>query len=233
MSNRLEQFIEDHREEFDAEHPAPRVWDNIREKFELQADDRHPAPRMRFLRLSAAAALVLVAAAGIWFFAGSARTGRVQPGAAEITVPSTAQNKTKEALQASDTGAVKPSGEPLAHASTPQTEAGSSSPEDENLFSQELFHYAKLVEIKHRELKKIQREEPLLYRQFAGDVFRLDSVYRSLENQLSNSPNREQLLEAMVQNLQLQMGLLNHQLEIIKQINHSKKSAYEKAYKSI
>jgi DNA end-binding protein Ku len=40
------------------------------------------------------------------------------------------------------------------------------------------------------------------------------------------------LLEAMIQNLQLQIGLLNHQLDIIKQINNSKKSAYEKAYKS-
>jgi hypothetical protein len=40
------------------------------------------------------------------------------------------------------------------------------------------------------------------------------------------------LLEAMLQNLQLQMGLLNHQLDIIKQINHSKKTAYEEAHKT-
>jgi hypothetical protein len=30
----------------------------------------------------------------------------------------------------------------------------------------------------------------------------------------------------------LQIGLLNHQLDIIKQINQKKQSAYEKAYKS-
>jgi hypothetical protein len=53
-----------------------------------------------------------------------------------------------------------------------------------------------------------------------------------LQKQLPKNPNHEQLLEAMIQNLQLQMKLLNQQLDIIKQINHSKKSAYENAYKS-
>jgi len=56
--------------------------------------------------------------------------------------------------------------------------------------------------------------------------------YHSLQKELPKNSNREQVLEAMIQNLQLQIGLLNHQLDIIKQINHSKKSEYEKAYKS-
>ncbi len=233
MSNRLEKFIEDHREEFDSEHPEPKVWDNIRQKFEPKQDDQHPAPRLRFFRLSAAAALVLVAAAGIWFFAGSARNGRVQPAAGENAQASSTKNISATGQGTPDSSAIKLSSESVAQGSAHQTEAAQATSEDENLFGQELYHYAKLVEIKHRELKKIQKDEPLLYAQFAGDVFRLDSVYRNLENQLPNSSNREQLLEAMVQNLQLQMGLLNHQLNIIKQINHSKQSAYEKAYKSI
>jgi len=98
--------------------------------------------------------------------------------------------------------------------------------------NEEMYHYARLVELKHKELKTIEKDEPLLYRQFASDVNKLDGVYRNLQEQLSTNPNREQLLEAMLQNLQLQMGLLNHQLDIIKQINHSKKTAYEKAYKT-
>ncbi len=109
------------------------------------------------------------------------------------------------------------------------------SPEDSTVadYKEEMVHYARLVEIKHNELKRIQKNEPLLYKQFASDVDKLDKVYHSLEDQLPKNPNREQLLEAMIQNLQLQMKLLNHQLDIIKQINHSKKSAYEKAYQSV
>jgi len=54
-----------------------------------------------------------------------------------------------------------------------------------------------------------------------------------LEFHLSKKQNSEQLLEAMIQNLQLQMQILNKQLHIIKQLNQSKKEAYEKAYQSI
>jgi hypothetical protein len=99
-------------------------------------------------------------------------------------------------------------------------------------YKEEMYHYSKLIEIKHNELKKIEKDEPLLYKKFSSDVKKLDSVYHTLQTQLPKNSNQEQLLEAMIQNLQLQIGLLNHQLEIIKQINHSKNSEYEKAYKS-
>ena len=96
-----------------------------------------------------------------------------------------------------------------------------------------MFYYAKLIELKHEELKTLEKDEPLLYRQFSGDVQKLDSVYHTLKTQLPNNSNREQVIEAMISNLQLQIGLLNKQLDIIKKIKHSKKSAYEKAYKSV
>ncbi len=96
-------------------------------------------------------------------------------------------------------------------------------------YQEEIGHYAGLVRIKHKELRRIEKDEPLLYQQFAGDIKKLDSVYRALEKQLPGNPNHEQLMEAMVQDLQLQTKLLNHQLDIIKQINHSKVKAYEKA----
>jgi len=99
--------------------------------------------------------------------------------------------------------------------------------------NKEMFYYAKLIELKHEELKTLEKDEPLLYRQFSGDVQKLDSVYHSLKTQLPNNSNREQVIEAMISNLQLQIGLLNKQLDIIKKIKHTKKSAYEKAYKSV
>ncbi|HEY4148424.1 MAG TPA: anti-sigma factor, partial [Chitinophagaceae bacterium] len=86
--------------------------------------------------------------------------------------------------------------------------------------------------LKQEEIKKIQKDEPLLYQQFAGDINKLDSTFHTLKKQLPENPNREQLLEAMIQNLQLQEALLNRQLNIIKQINNAKKTEYEKAIKS-
>ena len=66
----------------------------------------------------------------------------------------------------------------------------------------------------------------------AGDFNKLDSTFHILKKQLPVNPNREQILEAMIQNLQYQEALLNQQLNIIKKINNTKKQAYEKAYRS-
>ncbi|HEY4062877.1 MAG TPA: hypothetical protein VGM30_13305 [Puia sp.] len=241
MSSRLEQFILDHREEFDGEEPDKKIWEKIRE--DMEPEKKKPAPTVRIytIRWSAAAAVLLVMAGAAWYF--NARTNHSdQPGiASQLTHPDTSTKnpdqgaQTPTAGQPSETTATttgKPAG------TNPSSVAGTNPKEDpdnnslESSMNEEMYHYARLVEIKHKELKTIEKDEPLLYRQFASDVNKLDSVYRNLQEQLPTNPNREQLLEAMLQNLQLQMGLLNHQLDIIKQINHSKKTTYEKAYKT-
>jgi hypothetical protein len=232
MSNRLEQFVRDHREEFDGEEPDNKIWDTIRKDMGLGEDThkKKPAPVVRLFRAAwaVAAAVVLLIAGTVWYFnarqtPNSTGIARNQPPAPSTTQPA---NPTANAAQTPD------STQNLAN-STPDVKKASPA-EDElaNSENEEMYHYAKLVEIKHKELKTIEKDEPLLYRQFSMDVNKLDSAYHSLQNQLPKNPNREQILEAMLQNLQLQMGLLNHQLDIIKQINHSKKSAYEKAYKT-
>ena len=111
----------------------------------------------------------------------------------------------------------------------PDTQLAQNDDADAN---EELVHYARLVEIKQNQIKKIKKDEPLLYSKFAGDFNRLDSTFHTLKKQLPVNPNREQILEAMIQNLQYQEALLNQQLNIIKKINHSKKQAYEQAYKT-
>jgi hypothetical protein len=92
----------------------------------------------------------------------------------------------------------------------------------------EMNQFAKLIALKQDELKRIAREEPLLYQKFAKDIDQLDSSYNNLKNKLSVTPNREMLIEAMIQNLQLQLNVLNQQLNIIHQIKESKKNNHEK-----
>jgi hypothetical protein len=239
MSSRLEQFVRDNREEFDAEEPGKKVWENI--QFQIEPGKKKGAPIFRLNRAwwSAAAAVILIIAGGIWYVSGR-RTMQTAPAVA-------AQIQSAKAGQPIDTAAKSPAlaarpdnvtpvikdQDPASLATTTTPKDNASGNESESLVNEEMYHYAKLVELKHKELKTIEKDEPLLYRQFSSDVNKLDSVYHTLENQLPTNLNREQLLEAMLQNLQLQMGLLNHQLDIIKQINHSKKAAYEKAYKTM
>jgi hypothetical protein len=244
MSNRIEQFIRDHREEFDGDEPDSKIWETIRKDMGL-AEEPHkkkPAPVVRLYRATwaVAAAVVLLIAGTVWFL--NTRQTPNNPAVATGTRPTArpaTQPNTPTATPGQNLALTPAQGPDSSHADNPQNLAANPAGKDadattelEGAQNEEMYHYAKLVEIKHKELKTIEKDEPLLYRQFSMDVSKLDSAYHSLQNQLPKNPNREQILEAMLQNLQLQMGLLNHQLDIIKQINHSKKTAYEKAYKT-
>lgn len=239
MNSRLEQFVKDHREEFDAEGPDPKVWEKILQDVDPGKKKQSPLVKMDWRRWSAVAAAVILIAGGAWFF--STRTGKVNPDVAttnNLSKPQETPADTQKNQVAQNPSPVKDSSqgqirkeEPTLATIRPKDDEKKPN-ELESSMDEEMYHYAKLVEIKHNQLKTIEKDEPLLYRQFASDVNKLDSVYHTLQDQLPKNPNREQLLEAMLQNLQLQMQLLNHQLDIIKQINHSKKTEYEKAYKT-
>lgn len=100
-------------------------------------------------------------------------------------------------------------------------------------YEPEVSSFVKMVAMKQEELKALAPEQPELYRQFTTDINQLDSSYISLKKQLSISPNREMLIQAMIQNLQLQLNVLNQQLNIINQIKQSKKNDHEKDIRSI
>ena len=251
MSNRLEQFVRDHREEFDGEEPDNKIWEAIRKDMGLgeEPNKKKPAPVVRLYRSMAVAAAVVVLIAGaVWMYkirpaanppgnnivatnAGPRTTERANQSASQSGTQSASPSNVPADTQTSGQSAHPDPNLALNQPTTPNKDAGIGSTLAESQ-NEEMYHYAKLVEIKHKELKTIEKDEPLLYKKFSMDVDKLDSAYHALQNQLPKNPNREQILEAMLQNLQLQMGLLNHQLDIIKQINHSKKTEYEKAYKT-
>lgn len=85
-------------------------------------------------------------------------------------------------------------------------------------FAKQIVYFQEIIGLQQSELKQLEKEYPQLYKQFVGDITELDSSYQSLKTNLSANPNREMLLEAMIQNLQLQSELLNRQLLIIKEI---------------
>lgn len=232
MSSPLEKFILENRSAFDSDAPDSQVWEKISEK--INPDDKEketPVRSLPFKRwLSAAAAVVFVGLSGILYY--TLHQNNHQMPVAEKTQRKAEPSNhlpTPAAVTDTNTGVAKTDPDP----------AQKTSPADQkpdivdNGESKEMYYYAKLIELKHEELKALEKDEPLLYRQFSSDVQKLDSVYHSLQTQLPNNSNREQVIEAMISNLQLQIGLLNKQLDIIKQIKHSKKSAYEKAYKSV
>jgi len=90
-------------------------------------------------------------------------------------------------------------------------------------FAPQMKQFAKMIDLKQDELRNMAKDQPELYQRFAKDINQLDSSYNILKDQLSATPNKEMLLEAMIQNLQLQLNVLNQQLNIIHQIKNQTK----------
>lgn len=84
------------------------------------------------------------------------------------------------------------------------------------------------IETKQQELKAVTADQPALYHQFLGDLKVLDSSYRMLQTQAQQTPNRDVIVKAMLQNLQLQMELLARQLTIMNEIKNKKTQQNEK-----
>lgn len=93
--------------------------------------------------------------------------------------------------------------------------------------AQQITQFQEVIELKQSELKQLEKEQPALYKEFIGDINSLDSAYTMLKTKLPENPNREMLLEAMINNLQMQSDLLSRQLKIIKEIKQ-KSIAHEK-----
>jgi hypothetical protein len=225
MSGPLDKFIMENREQFDADAPDPRVWEKINERMNPEEDKKAIVARVRSISfkrsmLAAAAVLSFLGLATVLYYSLYQNKPSDQVAS---TSPKQSNNLPKPTT---DTAAQ------IAKVKTDKLPSVATQKTPESGTEKEMYYYAKLIEIKHEELKTLEKDEPLLYRQFSGDVQKLDSVYHSLKVQLPGNSNREQLIEAMISNLQLQIGLLNKQLSIIKKIKHSKKSAYENAYKS-
>ncbi len=230
MSTPLEKFVQENRDEFDHESPDPEIWERVRKKMTPEKEKPGIIRSMPFKRwmTAAAAVLILAVVSGILIFLKHEKTSSDL--SKTKTTETAPENISPSLTKTTDTPSTGPKFEPVNNNKIKREERAATPATEDN---KEMYYYTKLIEIKQEELKTLEKDEPLLYKQFAGDVEKLDKVYHSLKKQLPDNSNPEQVMEAMISNLQLQMNLLNKQLKIIKQIKHSKKAAYENAYKSI
>jgi len=196
--NNLEKFIRDNRENFDAYKPSDGVWNNLEKEFGA-VPAKGLIRSMSWRKWAAAAAVLIFVSTGIIFLVKK-DSAQLDPGATAKTVPAQPKANSNDA----DIAGIDPE------------------------YAKEVTQFNQIIEARYVELKKIEKEQPALYSQFAGDISKLDASYKALRSQLPVNPNKEMLVQAMIQNLQLQIDLLNQQLNIIHQIKQSKKSGNEK-----
>lgn len=189
MNDKLKQFIEDNREAFDSETPAPKLMEKM--KRQLSQDGRSKKRfELTFMHWAAAVVGFIILSIVLYYSTQQRNDSTtVQGGTAKI------EDKTVVT---------------------------------EPAYARQIDQYLELIGLQQIELRKVEKEQPELYRQFANDINQLDSAYRALKITLTTNPNRELLIEAMISNLQLQTELLNRQLSIIKEIKQKSK-AHEKS----
>ncbi len=95
----------------------------------------------------------------------------------------------------------------------------------EQVMNEAESYYIGLINQKKDEISAYSDQFPSDNR-FIEDINTLDSVYQELKTEMSNG-NEESVLNAMIQNLQLRIEVLNHQLEIIQSIEKAKKEKNE------
>jgi predicted RNase H-like nuclease (RuvC/YqgF family) len=86
-------------------------------------------------------------------------------------------------------------------------------------YAKEVTQYTTFISEKRAELKQLTTENPALFKEFETELNDLEIEYQSLKNNLPKNPNQEELLGAMIINLEWQLNILNQQVEIIRKVN--------------
>lgn len=90
-------------------------------------------------------------------------------------------------------------------------------------YGDKMVQYTSLIESKREEIKQIQTHDPEMYKEFAFEIEKLNQDYQNLQTELSQTPNQEDLVKAMIQNLQVQLDILDRQLKIIEKVKEYQK----------
>ncbi len=198
MSSDLEKFIRKNRGDFDEADPSDKVWKNIERSLPVQKEAKRFTIRDIY-KWSAAAAIFFIALTSVYFLFIRKLTTSDKD---EIPTVKTDQPTNPSRLDNFNSISIE--------------------------YAAEFKEAEQVVEVRQKELRAAIANHPELYRKFQQDLNTLDSSYRLLREQASQSINGDVIIKAMIQNLQLQSELLGRQLMIIHEFKTTKTSTNEK-----
>lgn len=172
MSDKLEKYIREHKDQFEEEFHVNKVWQQVRER--TRAQRTFVPKRSRMDNYWKAAAIILLLLSSALLLDKYVINGNG---------PKTAKNY-EETI-------------------------------DE--FKEVEGYYMSLIDDKRETLNVKLEEEPSLKKEFAQELGELDSAYTQLKTSLDDG-NAENVVDALILNLQLRIEILNRQLMILEQI---------------
>ncbi len=88
-------------------------------------------------------------------------------------------------------------------------------------FEETELYYTRLISEKKRLIENIDLDDPGIKEGFRKDLEALDSLYIALKNEFIETSNAA-VVDAMIENLQLRMQILNQQQMILEKLNNTK-----------
>ena len=191
MKDRLKEFVSEHRDEFDVFEPRPDLWQNICQETQAPRKEAKVISIKFGERASFSADFLFMrVAAAIVLLLGCG-----------LTLFLMKQNTP-------DTSTMV--------AASEQKVISNIAPEIVEVEA----YYVSQIEEKKSELSEYDKKVLGLgdQKEIDRELARLDSSYLVLKKQLYTTPNTEEIVEAMVQNLQIRIEVLNRQLEVLQSI---------------
>ncbi len=188
----LERFVRDNREVFDDKEPPGNLWNKIETGLDKQQSDRETPFRQ--------------------VYKNPANPGWSRLSGRQIGWPNLDWRVAASIAVLLLAGAFMYMNQQYGVTHQPEVVAASPT------YAKAVVQYTQLIDDKRIELKQMTEGNPALYQEFATDLDRLERSYQSLKADLPQNPNQEVLIQAMIQNLQLQINLLNEQLRVIQRI---------------
>ena len=198
MSSDLEKFIRKNRGDFDGADPSNKVWKDIERSLPIKKEAKRFTIRDIY-KWSAAAAIFFIALTSVYF----------------LFIRKLPKNDNDEIPTVKSEQPTNPSR--LDNFNSISIE-----------YATQFKQAEQAVEDRQKQLRAAIANDPALYHKFQQDLVTLDSSYRLLREQASQSINGDVIIKAMIQNLQLQSELLGRQLMIIHEYKTTKTSTNEK-----
>jgi len=198
MSSDLEKFIRKNRDDFDDADPSNKVWKNIERSLPIKKEAKHFTIGDIY-KWSAAAAIFFIALTSVYFL-----FIRKLPKNDSDEIPTVKTNQPTNPSRLDNFNSISME------------------------YATQFKEAEQAVEDRQKQLRAAIANDPALYRKFQQDLNTLDSSYRLLREQASQSINGDVIIKAMIQNLQLQSELLGRQLMIIHEYKTTKTSTNEK-----
>lgn len=236
MKDKLQRFVRDNREDFDTEEPSDALWLKLSQKLPEVAMDKHidhPTAAENTKEAIVHESFQNGRSYNPFFLSkpksggGTFKGTTAQPKITENTQSNVSQQWSwRIAASITLLMALGWAGYRVYqnYGTTVSTEMALSNP----VFAQQVNQYTQLIDTKRAELSQMTKSNPALYQEFAGELEQLEHSYQNLKIDLPKNPNQEIVIQAMIQNLQWQIDLLNKQLDIIQRIKNKNNHANDK-----